>query len=501
MTKVTVTKQTRSTFTPRTDRWVNERNRFGGSSDPVSRTTFFRDVALTRGFLEDLYQYEWLSRKAVDIPAADATREKLLLRHDNPKRVQDAERELGRLGVMKKIKEMIILARLYGGGVMLIGAWDGRDVTEPLGQVRQIFWLANVDRYLAYPLTFYRDKEDIKYGDPEHYQISRPLIQGSDVATVHETRIIRLDGNYLPPLRRIQNFSYGASVIENILEATRQFGICSQALAGVVQDFVTKKLKVGNLQQLLETPEGIQNLQTRVGELAASMSIYGIATFGPDEEFDKMGTPVTGLPDMADRFVEYASAATGIPRSRLFNNLSGRLGGDAGENDLRVHYDGIAAYQENDLRDPIQRLLDIVLMPIGFEPGEMQFEYAPLWQLSDSEQADVRLKTAQADEIYINAGVVQPEEVAMSRFAGDGVNLTDMHIETAPREKFLKEFAKSEPREFDPDDPDGTKAAAALQNADPNAKQNGKGTPPDPDADDFEKKGKKKDGTDAAAKH
>lgn len=446
MTKATLTKQTPARSTAmRMDRWVNERNFFGGSRDPTTRTTFFRDIVMTREFLESLYRYDWVSRRAVEIPAHDATREWIDLKIENPKRKQEAERELDRLGVRERIEELIILSRLYGGATLIIGAWDGRDPAEPLGQVREIWWMAAVDRFLAYPLTFYRDKNEQNFGDVEKYQVSRPMVQGTDVAVVHESRIIRLDGNYLPPLERIRNFTYGASIIENVLEATRQFGIASQGLAGVVQDFIIKKLQIEDLQNLLQTENGQNAIQTRLGELAAGMSMHGIAVFGKDEEFDKIGTPITGLHELADRFVEYVSAATGIPRSRLFNNLSGRLGGDAGANDLRVHYDTIGAFQKTRLRKPVQRLIDIALYPLNFEEGEVDFEFLPLWQMSDKELAEIREHTAQTDTAYINAGVLEPEEVAMSRFAGDGINVEDMNIEVAPRKKFLAEFKKSDP--------------------------------------------------------
>jgi hypothetical protein len=88
---------------------------------------------------------------------------------------------------------------------------------------------------------------------------------------------------------------------------------------------------------------------------------------------------------------------------------------------------------------------------------------------------------AQADQIYIGTGVVQPEEVAMSRFSGDGVNISDMHIETKPREKFLKEYAKVEPN---------TETDPALG-----------GTPEQPEADPKKLNGSDPAGKDNAAKH
>jgi phage-related protein (TIGR01555 family) len=428
----------------RADRWVNFRNGFGTNRDPIARTTFRRDITLSREMLDALFRFDWLSRRAVELPAKDATRKWVRLLHDDAKRVQLAEKEVGRLKLRSVLYELIVLARLYGGAVTVLGAWDGRETTEPLGRVREMWFLNNVDRFLAYPMQFDTDKDSPGYGDVELYQITRPIVVGSDVSTVHESRIVRMDGAYLPPLERIRNFTYGASVLEQMLESFRQHGVVTQAMAGVVQDFVTKKLKIQNFQELLESPDSQAALETRLAELAAGISIFGIAAFGMDEEFEKMGTPISGLPDVMDRFAEIASAACDIPKSVLFSNQTGALGGDAGDNDIRNHYDNVQSFQENEVRPVLQRLLDVCLQPLGFEAGEMGFEFVQLYQLTEMQRAELRQKVATTDGIYIDKGVVEPEEVALSRFAGDGVNTDDMHIETAPRIRFLKEMAKED---------------------------------------------------------
>ena len=433
VTKITDAKQSRL------DRWVNQTNKFGSLTDPIARTTFQRDFNTDQTVMDSMFRYDWVTRRAVEIPAKDATREWIILQHDDPKRVQVAEDELERLDARGKFEEAITLGRLYGGDVMILGAFDGGDPIEPLRTPkRPILFLSNVDRFLAYPQTFYQDPLDPNFGEVETYLVNRPHVYGSDVQVVHESRIIRFDGNYLPPLERIRNFTYGASIIETIFESVRQFGVSNQAGSGIMQDFITKKLKIANLSELISQDDGESILLKRLGIMASEMSINNIAVYGDDEELDKMGTPVSGLPDMMNIFIDIVSAAVEIPKSRFFHNQTGRLGGDAGANDLRNHYDNIAAYQKNRLRAKLQKFLDIVLTPLGFEPGEMGFEFAPLWQLSESEQASTRLSVAQADQIYIQNGVVEPEEVAMSRFSEEGINLDDMTIQVKPREEFLK---------------------------------------------------------------
>lgn len=431
--------------TERLDRWINQTNKFGSISDPISRTSYYRDFDIDRYIMESMFRYDWVTRRAVEIPAQDATREWITLKHDNPKRVQQAEDELERIDARGKFEEALTLARLYGGDVMIMGAFDGRAPEEPLTVAkRPTLFLSNVDRFLAYPQTFYADPLDPKFGEVETYLINRPHVHGSDVKIVHESRVIRFDGNYLPPLDRIKNFTYGASVIENIFEAVRNFGVADQAGSAILQDFITKKLKIANLANLIDNDDGESVLLRRLGIMAAEMSINNIAVYGEDEELDKMGTPVSGLPELMEIRIDITSAATGIPKSRFFHNQTGRLGGDAGANDLRNHYDTIASFQKNRMRSKVQRFLDVVLAPLGFEPGEMGFEFASLWQLSEEDEAEVRLKVAQSDEIYIRSGVVEPEEVAMSRFGGEDIDLDNMSIETGPREKFLKQYAKGE---------------------------------------------------------
>lgn len=429
----------------RNDRWINQTNKFGSITDPIARTSFYRDIMFTRGIADSMFRYDWVTRRAVEIPAKDATREWIILKHDNPKKVQLAEDELERLDARGKFEEAILLGRLYGGAVMIMGAFDGRAPEQPLTLAkRPTLFLTNVDRYLAYPQTFYQEPTDPKFGEVETYLVNRPHVRGSIVRRVHETRVIRFDGNYLPPLESIRNFTFGASVIENIYEAVRQFGVANQSGSSVLQDFITKKLKIANLAELVSNDDGESNLTRRMGIMAAEMATNNIALYGDDEELDKMGTPVNGLPDLMNIYIDIVSAAVEIPKSRFFHNQTGRLGGDAGANDLRNHYDNVASYQKNRLRSKIQRFLDVVLAPLGIEPGEMGFEFAPLWQLSEKEMAETRLAIAQSDEIYYNIGAVEAEEIALSRFSEEGINLEDMNIAVKPRQDFVDQLEKGE---------------------------------------------------------
>lgn len=475
-------KKINSRLAKRADRWVNSTNKFGGSRDPITQTSYEYDNILGRGQIDALYEHDWLARRVVEIPAKDATREWIELTHDtDAKKAELIRDELERLNVREMVEEAIRLGRLYGGDLLVIGAFDGREMHEPLGPIRSVEFMHNVDRYLTYPQTYYTDPSQMNYGSPETYLVQRLQVHGALTTTVHESRVIRFEGNYLPPVRRMRNFGWSETVLQNFYEALRDFGVSIQSASAVLQDFITKKVKVSNLVDLLTTEDGEQQLMSRMALLAYGMSVHNIAVFGADEEFDKMGTPINNLSDLLNFFVDFVSAAAEIPKARLFHNQTGVLGGDPGANDLRVHYDNIAAYQENKLRAKIRRIIDLIGEPHGIKPGEVDFTFKQLWQLSEKDNADIYLKTAQADQIYINSNVVEPEEVALSRFSGDGINVNDMVINTERREEYLEELAK-QPIDLDETEPDGDEGTPAQgTEVDPGA-QPEPGTEGDPGA-------------------
>jgi len=437
----------------RQDRWENEVNKFGGASDPITLTTFKRSARMSRDTLDSLYEHNALAKRIVNIPADDSTREWIKLTHEtSPDKAQFIEEEITRLKVQSRVWEAVVQGRLYGGNLLVLGAFDGREVNEPLGVVRKIEFMHNVDRFLVFPQTFYNDPRDMKYGEVETYLVHRIHLQGTQTSVVHESRVIRFEGEYLSQLNRLRNYGWMNPVLQHVWEGLRNYGVSNQAGSAVLQDFVTKKLKISNLQDLLADDEGFDMILKRIQLIASGMAINNVAAYGADEDMDKMGTPITGLAELMEKFEDQVSSDADIPKTRLFKSKAGALGGDQAESDLRIHYDNISAFQENELRPQIQRIIDVLGAQKGYEPGEVTFEYNPLWQISEVEEADVRLKTAQSDQIYITTGVVEPEEVAISRFGGDGVDTSDMNIDVDRREKYLVELSKT-PIETDEGDP------------------------------------------------
>ena len=431
----------------RRDAWFNSRNKFGGTADPVIITEYVRSRGrMARAEAETLFEFDWLSRRVVEQQAKDATREWVNFTHKtDPAKAEALREEDERLGGQELFREAIRLGRLHGGNVLVLGVWDGRTAPEEPLEIEKTQHMAfahNVDRWLTFPRTWYRDVEDPKYGSPETYLVHRLAPIGTAPSTVHETRVIRFDGNPLPPLARVRNWGWGASVLDEVYDALRNWGIANQAAASIVPNFITYAMKISNLQALIANGDWA-TIQNRMGEAWAQMSIQNMMAYGADEQIEKMGTNIAGLPDLIDRFMKIVSGAVNIPMSILFQAESGALGGNSANTDQDNWYNDVGSYQNTYLRMRCRRWFDIIGVPIGLKPGEVEFDFKPLREMSPQQEADLYQKISQADQTYVNSGIIDtPERLGVFRFGGAKFNPGMPVFDTARMEAIAEEVDK-----------------------------------------------------------
>jgi hypothetical protein len=171
-----------------------------------------------------------------------------------------------------------------------------------------------------------------------------------------------------------------------------------------------------------------------------------VALISNGEALEKIGTPITGLDTLMDRYAKYISAASWIPLSRFFSGEGGALNGNVMDGDVQNYYDWISELQESQVRPIYEQVFVFFSYYLKFDPLKIDFRFPSLWQQSEKERADTYLATAQADQIYLQNGVVDPMTVAESRFSGKEMDLTSMHVDFAELAAQI-EAEKMEPEE------------------------------------------------------
>ena len=108
------------------------------------------------------------------------------------------------------------------------------------------------------------------------------------------------------------------------------------------------------------------------------------------------------------------------------------------EGELRVYYDLIKSTQEFLLRAPLQIVLDLLQIELfGDVDDAITFDFFPLYELTEAEEAQMRASDADTDVKLIQQGVISAEE-SRKRIADDPntpyVDLDPMKLPPPPQQ-------------------------------------------------------------------
>jgi len=156
-----------------------------------------------------------------------------------------------------------------------------------------------------------------------------------------------------------------------------------------------------------------ERMQARL--LGESM-VHSVVIDGMDK-FNMVSVNLTGLKELlapADKDIVQASD---IVHTKLFGESPGASLGATGGSQERDHNKSISGYQEDKMRDHIQRVLDLIIFLLkSNEP--VDFTFNPLDEPTLLDMAKVHTEQAKADQVYEAMDVLSVEEIRESRFGG-----------------------------------------------------------------------------------
>lgn len=366
--------------------------------------------------LEAAYRGDWLSRKIVNIPPEDMTREWREWKADDED-IETIEAEEDRLQVKARYLKAMIQARLWGGSAIYIGTGES-NVTAPLDiesiALGGIKFLTVLPRRIMGEPEILLDPTSELFGQPAMYELSDPA-RGSQLK-IHPSRIVRFQGAPLPD-ETLTKFNWGDSVLAAAWQAVIDAGAVLQNVSALTHEAKIDVIRVPGLSDALSNPESTTRLQNRFALAGTIKSIHNILLLeasGEDakggEQFEQKSISFDQLPNIIIQFLQTACGAADIPATRLIGQSPAGLNA-TGESDLRNYYDHCGSLQKNEL-EPTVKQLDrmIIRSAFGDEPEGMWYDWRPLWQLSATDRATVFKTTADAITAIVNTNTV-PDEV------------------------------------------------------------------------------------------
>ncbi len=421
------------------DGWMNILSGLGQQGRDKTVSTVFRNC---RVFcvqeLDELYRADGLTRRIIDLVPAEMMRQGWEIDGDPEGSLNG---KLEELNAYTKITQLIQWSRLYGGAIIVMGIMDGRPLDEPvnLDNIYDVAWLQVFDRWQAQILCPYICSElnDPNYGSPDFYQVSD--YRTGATFLVHHSRILRMDWSILPPRDWNYNQGWGDTVLMSIWDELKNYGSAFANASAMMQNFVNGVLTMPGLSDALASDcKGADAQVLRRLDMAnLSMGVTNIMALDGSEKYEKISTNVTGVAELIDRFMLSVSSVTGIPLTLLFGRAPAGLNA-TGDADIRNFYDMIKQQQETKLKPVLEKLTQYLFLakdgPFnGIEPENWGIQFTPLWQNTEEQEAVMRRTVAETDRIYIETGVLDPNEVAISRFGGDRYS-TNTLIDVKARE-------------------------------------------------------------------
>lgn len=430
----------------------------GGSRDKRSYNQYSFVTPLDRVTLENMYRGSWLAKRIVNSVADDMTREWLQVKFDDPsgKHTMTIEKAEKKFAVRAKIREALYWARLYGGGLVIIGTAD-KDLSKPLrvDAIRQggLRYLHVVDRWrVSAGAEFCKDLTSPNFGKPEYYVLAESSVR------IHHTRILRFNGQKLPYFAWQANGYWDDSELQHVYDSLMNCDQTTSSIATMLFEANVDIIKSEQLADLLSTKDGESKVTKRF-QLAAMMKSFNrMLLLDSTETFEKKQNAFTNLDKILEKFMIDVCGAADIPMTRLFGQSPGGLN-STGDGDIRNYYDMVSSKQEAEMRPQLEYLYEILCRSeIGATPDDFDFDFNPLWQISATEKSSIQKNEADRDKVYLEAGVITEVMVAKElKERGTYPNMTDEDI------KLIEEL--NEPLE--PGDPGEGKPPAPGENASP----------------------------------
>jgi len=424
----------------REDSWSNVITGLGTARDKRTYTEFAPSTILDDQTLDNLYNEEDMAAKIANKIPEEALRKGFSVNvqdDDNPDEAsrisEDIQSDLAELEAASKFTDAHVWSRVFGGSVILIGADDGASVeqmVEPLNEdrIRKITHLTVIEKRYVVPKKWYNDPMSPKFGYPETYDITNS-ISGDPTSLssmeVHESRLIVFDGFRTTVQRRKINNGWGGSVLSRVNEVLQDFGVSWQAVGHLLTDGAQAVYKMKGLVDMVSS-EDTNILQQRMLAVDLSRSLARAVLLDADanESFERQSFNFSGIDKILQMFVLRLSAAADIPATVLMGQSP--AGENAtGEADFQWYYNTIQPVQQNYIKPKLERLIELLLKSKegptkGQVPDDWNIIFAPLWTLTPLQEADMRLKVAQTDQIYANLGTLLPDEITLSRFRPEG---------------------------------------------------------------------------------
>ncbi len=354
-----------------------------------------------------LYHGDWMANKIITIPVFDMLRKGWNWKYrGEDTEVDDAlQKECDRLDFHKMMTNAKTMERLMGGSVairvtreMNAGNVDASTPITPdeIGEGDIVCYNVvspiNITR-----VEWQMDAGKAGYMRPLHYYVST----GGGQTVYHRSRLVVFDGNPLSPYPQLDFASmtqswngFGTSVLAPIWDVLMRANAYQQGAAHLANMCSVWFLMYKGLKDLKGTRQGNKAI-AELKHIVESMSNYkGVVLDGDDSggaDVKNISASFGSMPELVMSGIQIVAAAADIHLTRFSSSQAAGLSNND-RSGLENYYDMISAKQKLELTPILEQEKRFLLRSarLNVDPDDISHEWENLWNLSDTEEAQVR---------------------------------------------------------------------------------------------------------------
>jgi phage-related protein (TIGR01555 family) len=390
------------------DSFKNVNKNLGTERDPRKTTYFVRNQKIDNITANNFYSTNFLATNVVDVPIDESVKNWREVFIEDEKKLKDFIELENKLNVKNIFSQANKWSKVFGGSIVVM-IFDNKfeEMREPLnienvtqGSLKRLIPL---DRWELYADNINLDPLSENFLMPDFYTYAQTGLK------IHHSRVLRFNGDSptIQEMRRDNGWSL--SIYERLMPVIQDAMTSSDLLSGLLFESNVDIYKIDGLNEAVaadKTEQAVNRIK-----LANEMksTINGVA-LDKEDDFMRITSTFAGLAEIDNQFLQKVAGASGVPITKLLGTSSNGLN-STGEGDLKNYYDKVKAIQQRDYHDNLLTLDKVMSRSLFGEDENVTFEFRPLFQLSEKEQADVELTRANRDQIYLINGVVDSDTV------------------------------------------------------------------------------------------
>jgi phage-related protein (TIGR01555 family) len=391
--------------------WGNEYTNFG--SDAASYTTFSATGKLSDSTLENLYTYDDIAKKIVELIVLDALRYEPtfnILKYDS--NVNDSTSKIDinantvpaalikNYNVIESAADAAIAGRLYGWAAVYVDVADGKDPSEELMlpiKPDSLIGFDVLDKPSVMPnLSIHVGEE------PESYRFV-DWRSTKQLLTIHKSRLIIFGGARTFKRQYINNNYCDFSVLQTVYDTLKSFENVLYSANTLVNNASQPIVKISGLNKMMATNKAAFQARMKYINFSRHASkMIMLEAGGADgiaaEDFTQVGAEnLEGSAAILDYNFKRLASAAGMPHTILFGDSPSGLNA-TGESDTRNWFNKVESFQRDYLENKLNAMVTLIAQSEQMltQDETIGCEFKSLWETTPSEDVDILNKKLDA---------------------------------------------------------------------------------------------------------